>query len=60
MILLSLKSSNKRNKENNDKNKKRKKNLLLVWLNSEIALVNSIVKELFTGIKARAGDRRVE
>ena len=25
MILLSLKSSNKRNKENNDKNKKRKK-----------------------------------
>ena len=40
--------------------KKEKKNLLLVWLNSEIALVNSIVKELFTGIKARAGDRRVE
>ena len=40
--------------------KKEKKNLLLVLLNSEIALVNSIVKELFTGIKARAGDRREE
>ena len=40
--------------------KKEKIYLLLVLLSSEIALINSIVKELFTGLKASAGDLRVE
>ena len=40
--------------------KKEQKYLLFVLLSSEIDLVNSIVKELLTGLKASAGDLRVE
>ena len=40
--------------------KKEQKYLLLVLLSSETALVNSIVKELLTGLKVSAGDLRVE
>ena len=48
---------NKRNKENIHKNQNEKKYLLLVLLNCEIALANSIVKGL--GYKA-PGNLRVE